>query len=112
MSLLHSAPPDQDWLFTHVPGSSTASFLVNITFTNNQFCADKFARGVVNVTKAVNVTSNTTATLPNVVRVSNTTVKVSGMQHCVQYEGNVQVSYPGLGDTSAKRFTNSDMLCK
>ena len=112
MLCLHSDPQDQDWLFIHVPGHFTSSFLIKISFTNNQFCADKFARGVVNVTKAVNATSNTTATLPNVVRVSNTTVKVSGVQHCVQYEGSVWVSYPGLGDTIAKKFTNTDMLCK
>ena len=110
MSLLHSDPQNQDWLFIRAP--EAASFLINITFTNNQFCAAKFARGVINITKAVNVTSNTTATLPKVVRVSNTSVKVSGVQHCVEYEGNVWVSYPGLGNTSAKKFTNTDMLCK
>lgn len=86
--------------------------MINLTYTSHQFCADKFARGMVNVSKAFNVTSNTSATLPNVVQVSNTAVNISGMQHCVEYEGRVWVSYPGLGDTDSTRFFNRDMLCK
>ena len=107
-----NAGTKQEWSFGVQSDQHSGAFLINITYTNHHFCAEKFARGRVNISKALNITSNTTATLPNVTQVSNTAISISGLQHCVEYEGNVWVSYPRFGDTIAKRFISRDMLCK
>lgn len=102
----------QEWSFGVQSDQHSGAFLINITYTNHNFCAEKFARGRVNISKAWNLSSNATATLPTLTQVSSTAINISGLQHCVEYEGNVWVSYPRLGDTIAKRFINRDMLCK
>ena len=103
---------NQEWSFEVRTDPHSGVSIINITYTSHQSCADKFARGQVNVSNALNVRSSTTATLPNVTPVSNTAISVSGLQHCVEYEGYVWVSYPKLSDTSAKRFIKRAMLCK